>query len=54
MVMLFTFEHICNCEMIPKHVTCSLKNRWCSPGVLCRIHTKSTMAVVTKVGSTAP
>jgi len=23
--MLFTIERICNCEMIPKHVACSLK-----------------------------
>jgi len=25
MVTLFTIKHICNCEMIPKHMTCLLK-----------------------------
>ena len=38
--MLFTIEPICNCEMIPNHVTCYLKNPGCSPGVLCSNHTK--------------
>jgi len=33
--MLFTIERICNCEMIPKHVTCSLQNPWRCPGALC-------------------
>jgi len=33
MVMLFTIERICNCDMIPKHVTCSLKR---PPAVLVR------------------
>ena len=41
--MLFTIEPICNCEMIPNHVTCSLKNPGRSPGALCSNHTKPTM-----------
>jgi len=43
MVMLFTTEPICNCEMIPNHATCSLKNPRRSPGALCSNHTKPTM-----------
>jgi len=40
MVMLFTIERICNCDMIPKHVTCSLKRPYRSPGALCINHTQ--------------
>ena len=43
MVMLFTIEPTCNCEMIPNHVTCSLKNPGRSPGALCSNRTKPTM-----------
>jgi len=43
MVMLFKIEPICNCEMIPNHATCSLKNPGRSPGALCSNHTKPTM-----------
>jgi len=35
MVMLFTIEPICICEMVSNHVTCSLKNPGHSPGALC-------------------
>jgi len=41
--MLFTIEPTCNCEMIPNHVTCTLKNPERSPGALCSNHTKPTM-----------
>jgi len=41
--MLFTIEPICNCEMIPNHVTCYLKNPWRSPGALCSNHIKPLM-----------
>ena len=41
--MLLTIEPIWNCEMIPNHVTCSLKNPGRSPGALCSKHTKPTM-----------
>ena len=41
--MLFTIEPTCNCEMIPNHVTCSLKNPGRSPGALCSNRTKPTM-----------
>jgi len=44
MVILFTIERICNCEMTPKHVTCFLKNPWRSPGVLCNNQTQSNYA----------
>ena len=43
MVMLFTIEPICNCEMIPNHATYSLKNPGRSPGALCSNHIKPTM-----------
>jgi len=36
--MLFTIECICNSEMIPKHVTCSLGNPWHCLGALCSNH----------------
>jgi len=42
-VMLFTIEPTCNCEMIPIHVTCSLKNPGRSPGALYSNRTKPTM-----------
>jgi len=42
--MLFTTERICNCERIPKDVTCSLKNPWRSPGALCSNHTQTNYA----------
>jgi len=38
MVMSLTIERICNCEMIPKHVTCFLKNPWRSPAALWSNH----------------
>ena len=44
MVMLFTTECICNCERIPKNVTCSLKNPWHGPGTLCNNHTQTNYA----------
>jgi len=47
MVMLFTTERICNCERIPDDVTCSLKNPWRSPGVLCSNHTQTSHAPFT-------
>jgi len=43
MLMLFTIEPACNCEMIPNHVTCSLKNPGRSPGAPCSNHTEPTM-----------
>ena len=39
MVMLFTIEPTCNCEIIRNHVTCYLKNPGRSPGALCSNHT---------------
>jgi len=42
--LLFTIERICNCEMIPTHMTCSLKNPWRCPGVLCSNHTQTNYA----------
>jgi len=35
MMMLFMCELILNCEMIPKHMTCSLKYPWRSPDARC-------------------
>ena len=37
-------ERIYNCEMIPEHMTCSLKNPWRCPGVLCSNHTQTNYA----------
>jgi len=36
-------ECICNCEMIPQHMTYSLKNPWCSSGVLCSHYTQTCL-----------
>jgi len=42
--LLFTIERICNSEMIPKHITSSLKNPWRCHGVLCSNHTQTNYA----------
>jgi len=44
MVMLFTIERICNCEMIPNHMTFSLKNPWRRSGVPSSNHTQTNYA----------
>jgi len=44
MVTLFMWGRICNGAMIPKHVYCSLKNLWHTPGVLCSNHTQTSYA----------
>jgi len=38
MVMIFVSECICNCEIFPYHMPCSLKNPWRISGVLCSIN----------------
>jgi len=43
-VVLFTIEPVCNCEIIPNHVTCSLKNSGRSLGALCGNHTQTNYA----------
>jgi len=42
--LLFATERICNCEMMTKHMTCSLKNPWRCPGVLCSNHAQTNYA----------
>jgi len=46
MMMLFMCELILNCEMIPKHMTCSLKYPWRSPDARCSNHTQTNHAPV--------
>ena len=43
--LLFATERICNCEMMTKHMTCSLKNPWRCPGVLCSNHAQTNYAL---------
>jgi len=38
-------ELICKCEMIPKHMTCYLKNPWGCPGVLCSNHSQTNYSL---------
>jgi len=42
--LLFNIERICNCEMIPRHISCSLKNPWRCLGVLCSNHAQANYA----------
>jgi len=42
--MLFMTECICNSEIFPKHVTCSLENPWRCPGALCSNHAHTNYA----------
>ena len=42
---LFMIELICKCEMIPKHMTCYLKNPWGCPGVLCSNHSQTNYSL---------